>query len=53
MWGIFEFDGSVHVVPVDEELVPKQPYMPHEFCICEPTIDTTNDRIIVIHKEEQ
>ena len=52
MWGIFCINKVLHVVPVTENGKPKQPHMPHEFCICDPEIVTETNQAIVIHKEE-
>ncbi len=48
MWGEFTMkDGTIHVVPVDEEEEPALPHTPDLSCVCHPEVDPEDDTIII------
>ncbi|OPY17018.1 MAG: hypothetical protein A4E74_01551 [Syntrophus sp. PtaB.Bin075] len=53
MWGIFECDDSVHVIPCDDEGIVLSPHAISDFCLCRPEAAEfgADGRIIVVHHE--
>lgn len=53
MWGVFETDESVHVIPCDNKGFIKQPHLLDDLCICEPELEHEKDmdRYVMIHNE--
>ena len=38
MWGVFEYDESVHIIPCDKEGVKYPPHVGHQECPCQPEL---------------
>ena len=53
MWGVFETEESVHVIPILDDGTIKEPHEIDDFCFCMPeAIEFGEDgRIIINHNE--
>jgi len=53
MWGVYEYDESVHVVPCGEDGVMRFPHVGWDFCFCHPDAICFGEdgRYIVEHHE--
>ncbi len=56
MWGVFETEESVHVIPINKDLKIRKPHTIDDFCKCYPKIvengyGTISDRYILNHNE--
>lgn len=51
MWGVFEYDESIHVIPCNEEGEKYPPHIGDEFCVCHPEIEDGGNRLIVKHNQ--
>lgn len=53
MWGIFETEESIHVIPCDKSGYLKPPHSIDDLCSCEPELehDQSMDRYLMIHNE--
>jgi len=52
-WGVIDTNSHIHVVPVNNSGEIKDPHFLDELCLCDPEIKEENNRLIIIHKEEQ
>jgi hypothetical protein len=53
MWGVFETDESIHVIPCDNKGFIKQPHEVDDLCSCDPDLEQEEnaDRYVMIHHE--
>lgn len=53
MWGVFELDDSVHVVPINDDLEIRPPHALDDFCSCQPEVPFIGEdgRLIISHNE--
>ena len=52
MYGVFEENKTIHIIPVDDNEQPKDPHVVDEFCICGPDIKEVNGCLLVTHQNE-
>ncbi len=50
MWGVFNRDDDVQVVPVDEKGEPMAPHIFDTECLCHPELEE-HDKLLVIHNQ--
>lgn len=53
MWGVFEQETEVHVIPCDKEGLLLRPHAIDDLCICRPEIVEVGEdgRLIISHRE--
>ena len=53
MWGIFEGETEVHVIPCDSEGLSLRPHLVDDLCVCHPEVEAVGEdgRLIITHKE--
>ena len=53
MWGVYECEDSVHIIPCDKEGIMYNPHIIDDFCLCRPeALDWGEDgRLILNHHE--
>lgn len=53
MWGVFEEEDSVHIVPINDDLRIRPPHILDDFCPCCPEVPFIGDngRLVISHNE--
>lgn len=53
MWGVWECEDSVHVIPCDDEGIMLRPHEGDDFCCCCPEAECFGEdgRVILVHHE--
>jgi hypothetical protein len=53
MWGVFEYDESIHIIPCDEDGKKFSPHVGHQLCQCQPEVIAWGEdgRIIFNHNQ--
>jgi len=53
MWGLFELDDSIHIIPIDQAGIIRHPHKLYDFCFCNPTAPELGEdgRLLIVHNE--
>lgn len=52
LWGVFQGDDGIHVIPAETDCSPQYPHVIDCFCDCDPELEYQDGEVVFIHKEE-
>ena len=55
MWGVYETEKEIHIIPLDKKGNTEPPHTIDCFCFCEPICEFIGEdgRLIINHNKEQ